>query len=131
MPTQTSGTPQSLITQEITLRPSSNPPPTRSSTETHTHAYHQIKINNQPHQTSQQYHPTYSTKHNGKPRQHSTQTIYPSSQQSPSQKTFDSNKHPKPLPTTRKQTGLVSRKSLNKLSQTNQLQTMYTPQTNF
>src|SRR6476661_2812076 len=78
-PTQTSGTPQSLITEEITLPPSSNPPSTRSSTETHTHAYHQIKINNQPHQTSQQYHPTYSTKHNGKPRQHSTQTIYPSS----------------------------------------------------
>src|SRR6476469_1613833 len=42
--TQTSGTPQSLITEEITLPPSSNPPPTRSST--HTHAY--PKINNQP-----------------------------------------------------------------------------------
>src|SRR6476469_7734799 len=96
------GTPQSLIT----LPPSSNPPPTRSSTETHTQAYHQIKINNQPHQTSQQYHPNYSTKHNGKPRQHSTQTIYPSSSQSTSHKTFDSNKHPKPLPTTRKQLDL-------------------------
>src|SRR6478609_11528630 len=77
-PTQSSGTPQSLITEEITLPPSSNPPPTQSSTETHTHAYHQTKINNQPHRTSQQYHQTYSTKHNGKPRQHSTQTIYSS-----------------------------------------------------
>src|SRR6476469_5713642 len=73
MLTQTSGTPQSLTTEEITLPPSSNPSPTRSSTETHTHAYHQTNTNNQPQQTSPQYHPTHSTKQKGKPRQHSIQ----------------------------------------------------------